>query len=409
MLNSGPGARAAGTVADTWSGLSGALADIQQEISTGVHASGASWVGAAADSARGVLGPLGEWAQQASAAAELMQVSTSIQGELLGKARSDMPAPIPAAAQPGEATPIQQLVAAQLDAEVIEAAHDAAAERAFQVMRDYEAATADNTATLGDFGSPPKLVVDTSPITGAGVPRQVGRSGARVSSRLRSAGVEAERAGRGTDEPAAEAEKTALSEPTAPATRSATAGSETTPHETTMPATGAPETTASEAGLPEAGLPETTLSETPGTTVVAPETIGAQGVAGPAPTSAVTPAAPVTGAGRRTAARQERRGGAGRTDSRTASGRTASGATATPRDSGQTTASAAAGSGAGTPAPARGTPPSPADGAMLPVTGGARGGDDAEMEPNRLVIGEDIYGEPQTYTPPVIGERPPNR
>jgi hypothetical protein len=171
MLNSGPGGRAAGVPADAWSGLSGALADIQQDIATGVANSGATWEGDAADSARGALGPLGDWAQQASAAAELMQISTATQGELLGKARVDMPAPYPAP-QPGDLSPVSQLLSAQVDHEIAEAMHDAAAQRAFQVMGEYETGTTDNTSTLGEFGQPPKVVVDSSAMVGM-VPEQV--------------------------------------------------------------------------------------------------------------------------------------------------------------------------------------------------------------------------------------------
>lgn len=169
MLHSGPGGGAAGTAADQWSGLSSALADIQQDISSGISNSGASWVGAAADSAYDALGPLGDWAEQASTAAEVMRVSAELQGNLLGKARADMPAPVPvdAEAPHGYSSLISQIFGGQLDYEIQEAAANAAEQRAYQVMAAYESGTSDNTATLGDFGQPPNLVVDTHPITAA--------------------------------------------------------------------------------------------------------------------------------------------------------------------------------------------------------------------------------------------------
>jgi hypothetical protein len=167
QLNSGPGAGAASPAVDTWAGLSKTLEELQQDIGVGVRSSGASWEGIAADSARGALGPLGDWARQASSAADMMRVSTELQAGLLAKARADMPAPVPVTAeQPnGVVTVLQHLIGEQTDHEIQEAAANAAEQKAFQVMAQYESGTSDNTATLGDFGQPPDLVVDTSPIT----------------------------------------------------------------------------------------------------------------------------------------------------------------------------------------------------------------------------------------------------
>lgn len=167
QLNSGPGAEAATPAVDTWAGLSQALEELQQDIGAGVRASGASWEGVAADSARDALNPLGDWAQQASTAADMMRVSTELQAGLLAKARADMPAPVPVTAEQPNAvvSVLQHLLGEQTDHEIQEAAANAAEQKAFQVMAQYESGTSDNTASLGDFGEPPTLVVDTSPIT----------------------------------------------------------------------------------------------------------------------------------------------------------------------------------------------------------------------------------------------------
>lgn len=167
QLNSGPGAKAAGPAVDTWAGLSTTLDELQQDIGAGVRASGASWEGIAADSARDALGPLGDWAQQAASAADMMRVSTELQAGLLAKARADMPAPVPVTAeQPnGIVTALQHLIGEQTDHEIQEASANAAEQKAFQVMAQYESGTSDNTASLGDFGQPPDLIVDTAPIT----------------------------------------------------------------------------------------------------------------------------------------------------------------------------------------------------------------------------------------------------
>ncbi|HEY0804475.1 MAG TPA: PPE domain-containing protein, partial [Pseudonocardiaceae bacterium] len=163
MLRSGPGPAAAGVTADRWSAMAGALADIQQDISAGISASGASWVGAAAEAAHGALNPLGDWAQQASSAADVMRISAELQGDLLSKARAAMPTPGPIPVQPN---PISQLVTAQVDFEMAEIASHVAEQQAFQVMAQYESGTVDNTSTLGEFEQPPALRVDTTPITG---------------------------------------------------------------------------------------------------------------------------------------------------------------------------------------------------------------------------------------------------
>ena len=97
----------------------------------------------------------------------MMRVSTEFQAGLLAKARADMPAPVQVTAeQPnGVVTALQHLIGEQTDHEIQEAAANAAEQKAFQVMAQIRVGTSDNTATLGDFGQPPDLVVDTSPIT----------------------------------------------------------------------------------------------------------------------------------------------------------------------------------------------------------------------------------------------------
>ena len=161
LIKSGPGPASAGVVANHWSGLSDALNEIQQDITSGVAASGAGWEGSAADAARFALAPLGDWAEQAALAADTMRVSTDLQGQLLAKARADMPPPVPVTAeQPNPAvTEVAHLFGFQTDHEIQEAAADAAEQRAFEVMADYESYTTDNTDTLGEFSMPPSLEV----------------------------------------------------------------------------------------------------------------------------------------------------------------------------------------------------------------------------------------------------------
>lgn len=312
MLHSGPGGAGAGTAADRWSGLSGALAEIQADIGAGVTASGATWVGAAGDNARGALGPLGDWAQQASSAAEIMRVSTELQGDLLGKARADMPAPIPVADAPAPGGSIVQLVTATRDHEITELAHQVAEQRAYQVMAQYEAATTDNTGTLGEFGQPPNLVLDTAALAAA--PR--GRAHAPEQARRVARGPAGYR--------------------------------------------------------PRSGVPEsrTGLGGARATGTTQPGSGGARAASGTARPGEAT------------------QSGAAR--------------------SGDVTQSGAAPAGPGRGAPA--TPPTGGAGApATPPTGGAGVAAREPAEPPESVLdAENVFGDQQTFAPPVIGEsRPP--
>ena len=389
MLHSGPGSGAAGAIADRWSGMAGALYDIQQDIGAGVTGSGATWIGTAGDTARDALGPLGEWAQQASTAADMMRISTELQGDLLAKARADMPAPVPVPQQPGQ---IGQLVTAQIDCEVAEMSSQLAAQQAAQVMAQYEAATDDNTGTLGDFGEPPQLVVDTTPITGPVV-----RAPVRVPDAVRSAAP-----GRGSS-----ASGPAVEEPTAPrpgrqAVRQAPT-SVVEPSEEVAPAAGS------------TGSAGSVGAETPGSVGVDPAT-GSVGVStcGEAPAAAPAPA-PTTPSGAPPSRAAAGSAAAGSAAARSAAARSAAVGSGV-AEAGSTTTSSAAPVGPAVGRDRRTSSPDDAGptvgttryagGAMVP----AARRPDQEDEPDDLVHeskylieADDIYGQ-QAYAPPVIGE-----
>lgn len=390
MLHSGPGSTAADTAADRWSSMAGALADIQQDISTGVNGSGATWVGAAADSARGALGPLGDWAQQASSAADMMRISTELQGDLLGKARAEMPVPVPA---PPPTSPISQLITGQVDHEIIELAHEAAAQQAYQVMAQYEAGTTDNTSTLGEFGEPPELVVDTAPITGVAV-----RGPVRFGSSVRQVprGATGERAPSLTERSTGAARPgTASGSRTTRATGSAPREVEATP--------GEPASAGKASGTP-------TSPRTPGTTTSTSSASSGEGTAqpagpsepaGPRPTvqSTATSSAPT---GRNTPVTDPRQA-TGRTPGGVGSGSDGGGG----RFGGTTTTS-------GIPAPESGDNRGGGGSVGMPVTGAVVPAarrpeqedepDDLLHESKYLIEADDIYGDRLSYSPPVIGE-----
>jgi hypothetical protein len=368
MLHSGPGAAASGGVADQWSELAGALTDIQQELNAGVRGSGATWAGTAGDAARDALGPLGEWAQQASTAADVMRISTELQGDLLGKARVAMPAPVPVPQQPGQ---IGQLLSAQIDYEVAEMANQVAEQQAYLVMAQYEAATDDNTSTLGDFGEPPSLVVDTTPITGPVVRTPVESPDAPGSSSRPSFGTSPapaeteEPMSRRTTQAQAPADESAVVEGTeqagsvteaGPGT-GVTAGGSTSPMSTepsggtTAPSGAAPSGTAPPESATPTARPGTPEPDGPGTAPSSYEPTAPSAD----PVETPTPAIPAN----------------------------------RDHDSGSRFSG----------------------GALVPAARRADDDDDLDdvHESKYLIEADDIYGDPRSYTPPVIGESPRHR
>jgi hypothetical protein len=404
MLHAGPGSAAAGSVADRWSGMAGALADIQQEIAAGVSASGATWDGSAADTARGAIGPLGEWAQQASTAADVMRISTELQGDLLAKARADMPVPVAVPQQPGQ---VAQLVTSQVDYEVAEMASQVAAQQAYQVMAQYEAATSDNTSTLGDFGEPPSLTVDTTPITGPVVRTSV-HAPEPVRSTVRGTG------GAGTG---AVTEKS-----TGPGTRTRASGRRTAP---IRPVESAPE--------PEV-TPGSGASGTSGSgareRIVVPDATPVTAEPTPAPPSGAPSTVPSSAAPSSTAPSSTAPSSTAPSSTAPSSATPASAPQAAPAGPGESVGSTVPSSSTGTPtSPAAATgerdrrtstssPVSALPGAQSPRFTGAlvpaarrplrNDEQDEPHESKYLIDADDIYGH-QTYSPPVIGESPRRR
>lgn len=171
QIHQGPGADGSTDSVHRWGQLTRALGDIDTDLASALTAAMAGWQGDAAENARGGLRPLGDWAVQARQAAEMMRERAEQQAEFVGKARTDMPPPVPVRSEdPGTATTLlTHLFGGQTDHEAEEARKDAAEQRAFQVMRTYESSTQANTTSLASFAAPPQVVVDTPPVVaGAG-------------------------------------------------------------------------------------------------------------------------------------------------------------------------------------------------------------------------------------------------
>ncbi|MEB3368121.1 PPE domain-containing protein [Saccharopolyspora mangrovi] len=162
QINEGPGAHGSTDSVRRWSELTRALGEIDGGLAAAVAAARSGWQGDAADSANAGLRPLGEWAVLAQQASTVMRERAEQQAEHISKARRDMPPPVQVTSEdPGAAvSALTHLFGGQTDYEVQEARQHAAEQRAFDVMRTYEASTQANTTSLASFAPPPQVVVD---------------------------------------------------------------------------------------------------------------------------------------------------------------------------------------------------------------------------------------------------------
>jgi hypothetical protein len=167
QINEGPGPAGSIDSVRRWSELTRALGDIDAGLAAAVTSAMAGWQGVAADSAHDGLRPLGNWAAEAQQATTVMRERAEQQAEFISKARQDMPPPVQVTSEePGTAeTLLTHLFGGQTDYELQEAKQHAAEQRAFDVMRTYEASTQTNTTSLASFTQPPQVVVD-APVSG---------------------------------------------------------------------------------------------------------------------------------------------------------------------------------------------------------------------------------------------------
>ncbi|WP_330272045.1 PPE domain-containing protein [Lentzea sp. NBC_00516] len=174
MINSGPGVSASIPVEQGWKTIAATLAQIDADLHTGLTKMGADWESDASDAAQGALSPLAEWAGFAETGATTMESSARLQGEYIADARKKMPEVVPITTEkPGlldiaagaltGPVGMAHVVGQQVDHERQEAAADNAAAKAVQVMEDYQSDSRWNSSTLGDFPTPPQVVIDTPP------------------------------------------------------------------------------------------------------------------------------------------------------------------------------------------------------------------------------------------------------
>ncbi|SEP77935.1 PPE family protein [Lentzea xinjiangensis] len=179
MINSGPGVAASIPVEQGWKQIAATLAQIDGDLHEGLAKMGADWESDASDTAQGALSPLAEWAGFAESGATTMESSARLQGEFVAEARKKMPEVVPVTTEkPGMMdmavgaltgpVGMAHVVGQQMDHERQEAAADNAAAQAVKVMEDYQSDSRWNSSTLGEFPTPPQVVIDTPPPAGTG-------------------------------------------------------------------------------------------------------------------------------------------------------------------------------------------------------------------------------------------------
>jgi hypothetical protein len=227
-IHAGPGPSASFASMERWQGVSTALTEINDDLHSGIAASGAKWSGKAAEIAQAGLNPIAAWADSARSGSDVMRCSAELQAGYISKARADMPSPVKVTAeQPGAlVTGLTHLFGGQTDHEKQEAAQDAAERRAREVMSTYASSTTANTSTLGQFSQPPQLQISgTSVVQGGGT--QVGTAGAWVVGPHGSTGSGGTRSrtGSGTRGTAATPPRTTTAPGSSTRTSGVTAGS----------------------------------------------------------------------------------------------------------------------------------------------------------------------------------------
>lgn len=180
MIHEGPGARASDPLTEYWIGLTEELAAVDKELNEGLGKLKANWSGAAADSAAKGLTPLQQWASDAQTGSKVMKLSSEDQAQYVSSARTRMPEPVvvttpepspwqkvtaTAASVVGVSGPAAAVAEQSADHEAQEQAKTQAAELAVETMTTYESNSEFNQNTLGQFVSPPEVVLTVAPIT----------------------------------------------------------------------------------------------------------------------------------------------------------------------------------------------------------------------------------------------------
>ncbi|SER82403.1 PPE domain-containing protein [Actinokineospora terrae] len=160
MLHDGPGAQASTEPSRRWTELTATLNEVGHDLAATLDGSAAVWAGRAAGAAKDRLTTLVSWARTAADEADGMREAVDNQGAYIATARAEMPAPQgeqSLAPDPATAAAVQ-VAAVQNDAEAVEQARSAGAQKAYEVMATYELSTRTNLRARTGFARPAELL-----------------------------------------------------------------------------------------------------------------------------------------------------------------------------------------------------------------------------------------------------------
>ncbi|GLW95401.1 hypothetical protein [Actinokineospora globicatena] len=160
LLHDGPGAQASAEPTRRWTELTATLNEVGQDLAATLDGSAAVWAGRAAGAAKDRLSTLVTWARTAADEADGMRLAVENQGTYIATARAEMPVPDGESSHaPDPTAPAAvQVLAMQGDAEAVEQARSAGAQKAYEVMATYELNSRTNLRARGGFARPGELL-----------------------------------------------------------------------------------------------------------------------------------------------------------------------------------------------------------------------------------------------------------
>ena len=173
-VHSGPGRAISVAAEEHWTRIEATITGIEQRISAALARSNGGWEGAAADTSRAAVSPLGAWALDAAGDARLTAGAIVSQAEHAAELRRLFPPPASDPAHGPVAGRIGRLPASP-DTVAEQAAADADARR---LMSSYANHSYENDRYLDYWTVPPSVTVDSAPVGPSGAGQGAGDGGA---------------------------------------------------------------------------------------------------------------------------------------------------------------------------------------------------------------------------------------
>ncbi|WP_219412948.1 PPE domain-containing protein [Pseudonocardia nigra] len=172
LVTAGPGHLASVDAQTLWLDVERRLREIDTNLAAATARLAGSWEGAAADSTRSGLTPLGDWATQAVRHAARTAQALERQAELVATMRNSVPPP-PQNSVPEESPGLSPKDGAALDPDwaAADAERDRLAQQAVDAMENYGSGSAQNKPHMYPMGRPLAVTVDVAaaPAGGEGV------------------------------------------------------------------------------------------------------------------------------------------------------------------------------------------------------------------------------------------------